>query len=78
MDEITKLTQLCEQELGPSSRVQRPAPSGYPNRKATKKSEDHKVKKSRPSLEVQRFIERKKRDQQMKKSLELTIEIDKQ
>ena len=37
-----------------------------------------KVKKGeRPSVEIQKFIERKKREELVKKSLELTIEVDK-
>jgi hypothetical protein len=37
-----------------------------------------KIKKSRPSIELQRFIEKKKREEQVKRSLEMTIEVDKQ
>lgn len=39
--------------------------------KKTKKGE-------KPSIEIQKFIERKKREELVKKSLELTIEVDKQ
>lgn len=34
-------------------------------------------KGEKPSMEIQKFIERKKREELVKKSLELTIEVDK-
>jgi hypothetical protein len=41
------------------------------------KKDESKMKKSRPSVELQRFIEKKKREEQIKRSLEQTIEVDK-
>lgn len=39
---------------------------------------DKKGKKGeKPSVEIQKFIERKKREELVKKSLEMTIEVDK-
>lgn len=40
--------------------------------------DSNKIKKSKPSVEIQRFIEKKKRSEMVKKSLEMTIEVDKQ
>jgi hypothetical protein len=63
---------MIEQEIGgPSSRA-------FNTTKTVPKVEPKKIKKSRPSIEIQRFIEKKKREDHIKKSLELTIEHDKQ
>ena len=62
---------MIEQEIGgPSSRA-------YNTTKSVPKVEPKKIKKSRPSVEIQRFIEKKKREDHIKKSLEQTIEHDK-
>ena len=46
---------------------------------ASNKVDIKKGKKGeKPSMEIQKFIERKKREELVKKSLELTIEVDKQ
>lgn len=55
---------MIEHEIGgPSNRA-------YNTTKSVPKVEPKKIKKSRPSVEIQRFIEKKKREDHIKKSLE--------
>ena len=75
--EISKLTQLIEQEIGPSNRIYNNNANNA-GKSVSKSKMEGKIKKSRPSVEIQRFIEKRKRETQVKKSLEVTIEHDKQ
>lgn len=45
--------------------------------KKVKDKEKEKTAAVRPSAKIHKFIERKKREEQVKRSLELTIEVDK-
>ena len=89
VDEINQLTQLVSQEIGKDA-FKSTQPRAAPKSKnllnqtaiepATEKSLLYKKPKreSRASAGISRFIEKKKRAEVVKKSLEQTIEVDKQ
>jgi hypothetical protein len=90
VDEINQLTQLVEQEIGHGQMRSTHTKAGNSrgknmlNQTAIEPNVNDKTllykkpKQNRPAAGIQKFIERRKRAEQVKKSLEQTIEVDKQ
>ena len=87
VDEINQLTQLVSQEIGKDAfKSTQPRGMGktknFLNQTAIEPNNDKsllykKPKRDRASAGISRFIEKKKRAEVVKKSLEQTIEVDK-